>query len=206
MNLYSSSQATQVYYVPEWNSRETQLGSTTLMLQLNLIWANPWQSRSQWISPKGFQDRKCQALQHGHKLCWQRQGHQVPIQKSNNSVIGEGFDHTSISFADCCFQRAAHMLRKNTRPTNPHTTTTTKKSPSERKEVKKAYFHLQRLRKKVSYFSTNIELQLIDQRMATVIRCLIRAIWKEKEIKENPFSWLPHGRSYLGQRKYIQVQ
>lgn len=37
MNLYSSSQATQVYYVPECNSRETQLGSTTLMLQLNLI-------------------------------------------------------------------------------------------------------------------------------------------------------------------------
>lgn len=130
MNLYSSSQATQVYYVPEWNSRETQLGSTTLTLQLNLIWANPWQSRSLWISPKGFQDRKCQALQHCHELCWQRQGHQVPIQKprrkSNNSVIGEGFDHTYISFADCCFQRAAHLLRKNTQPTNPHTT---KKNP-----------------------------------------------------------------------------
>lgn len=156
MNLFSSSQATQVYRVPECNSRETQLGSTTLMLQLNLIWANPWQSRSLWISPKGFQDRKCQALQHCHELCWQRQGHWVLIQKprrkSNNSVIGEGFDHTYISFADYCFQRAAHLLRKNILPKNPHTKKKIKKSLSKRKEVKKAHFHLQRARKKVLYF------------------------------------------------------
>ena len=109
-----------------------------------------------------------------------RQGQWVPVQKprrkSNNSVIGERFDHTYISFTDSCFQIAAHLLSKKS-PTNKPTHN--KKNPWV-KEVRKVHFHLQRLSKKVPYFSTNIKLEQIDQRMATVIRYLNIAIWKEK--------------------------
>lgn len=36
------------------------------------------------------------------------------------TVIGEGFDHTYISFTDSCFQIAAHLLSTKKNPTNPN--------------------------------------------------------------------------------------
>lgn len=182
--------------VPECNSRETQLlGSTTPALQLNLIWATPWQTRSLWISPKGVPGQKMSGSAALPRALLTKDRDSEFLFKSPGerviTVIGEGFDHTYISFTDSCFQIAAHLqstkkqqtqTKSKTKPTKTYTQWQKKnnKSLSKRKEVRKVHFHLQRLRKKVPYFSTNIKSQQIDQRMATVIKYVITAIWKGK--------------------------
>lgn len=197
--------------MPECNSRETQLlGSTTLTLQLNLIWANPWQTRSLWISPKGVPGQKMSgtAAPPG-ALLTKKRGQRAPVQKprrkSNNSVIGEGFDHIYFLYRQLFLNSSSspeQKKRNKPQPTNPHTR---KKKNHWVKEKRwgRFIFIFKDWGKRCLIFSTNIKLQQIDQRIATVIRHLIRDIWKERK---NSFSWLPSARSYHGRRKYIRVQ
>lgn len=128
-------------------------------------------------------------------LADKRQGQRVPIQKprrkSNNCNWWGLWSHIYFLYRQLFPNSSSSPEHKKT--TNPnkkqnkthknlHTMTKKKnnKSLSKRKEVRKVHFHLQRLRKKVPYFSTNIKSQQIDQRMATVIKYIITAIWKGK--------------------------
>lgn len=115
-----------------------------------------------------------------------RQGQWVPTQKprrkSNNSVIGEGFDHTYISSTDSCFQIAAHLLsKKANKPTH------NKKIPKWKKRGEEGSFSSSKTEEKGALSSTNIKLQQIDQRMASVIKNLITAIWKKKKVLSHGF-------------------
>lgn len=77
-----------------------------------------------------------------------------PGERVINSVIGEGFDHTYISFTDSCFQIEAHLLstkkKSPTRIPKPHSTK--KKIPEQKRRGKDSSFLSLKIKEKVPYF------------------------------------------------------
>lgn len=76
-----------------------------------------------------------------------------PGERVINSVIGEGFDHTYISFTDSCFQIEAHLLSTKKKPhKNTKATLNNKKIPEQKRRGKDSSFLSLKIKEKVPYF------------------------------------------------------